>query len=364
MLGFGAINSLVILLSSYYTSKTDQALKEHQRIKILSETLRNSEKYNSAFIVSIFSEHISNAGGFVREISTALISVTSLALLSGYAIYLEPLYFLIAISILSVFLLPLRKTSAMIKKSGETLANEWKESNSILLTGIRNNFLLKIYGKIDDEIFLGSNSISNYSKHLKKFLFLSGLRNTLPNFAGLVAIILVLYIHVNQRTNDGFNILAFFYLFLRIGQNFGKLSQVIGNIKLCFPSTKELYEFNLKIHPDKTIQPSKPPLSKSEFKQIIEDKIHIELVDVGFSYTPQQPVLKNFNLQLTKGDRLFIQGESGSGKSTLLKIILGIESPSSGKSLLNGNSIDNILPLLSPYIGYCGPTHLFIIRLG
>lgn len=42
------------------------------------------------------------------------------------------------------------------------------------------------------------------------------------------------------------------------------------------------------------------------------------------------------NLELRKGDFLFIVGDSGAGKSTLLKLISGDEKPTEGSALLDG----------------------------
>ncbi|WP_438969966.1 lipoprotein-releasing ABC transporter ATP-binding protein LolD [Methylophaga sp.] len=50
-------------------------------------------------------------------------------------------------------------------------------------------------------------------------------------------------------------------------------------------------------------------------------------------------VLDNISLSVNKGDRLAIVGSSGSGKSTLLHIMGGLDSPTSGQVLINGQDI-------------------------
>ncbi|EKB48814.1 ABC transporter ATP-binding protein [Cecembia lonarensis] len=66
------------------------------------------------------------------------------------------------------------------------------------------------------------------------------------------------------------------------------------------------------------------------------------------SYDGEIPVLKDFSLQLEKGQVVSVIGESGSGKSTLLKIVAGLESRNTGEVFLNGARISNPKEQLIP----------------
>lgn len=50
-------------------------------------------------------------------------------------------------------------------------------------------------------------------------------------------------------------------------------------------------------------------------------------------------VLHGLQLEVKKGERIAILGESGSGKSTLLSLIAGLDSPSSGQVLIEGEDL-------------------------
>jgi len=52
------------------------------------------------------------------------------------------------------------------------------------------------------------------------------------------------------------------------------------------------------------------------------------------------PVLEGINFRAEGGELICILGRSGCGKSTLLKIAAGFISPSSGKVLLKGKSVE------------------------
>ncbi len=53
-------------------------------------------------------------------------------------------------------------------------------------------------------------------------------------------------------------------------------------------------------------------------------------------------VLKGINLQINSGECIVLKGVSGSGKTTLLSIIGGLDRPSSGKVLVEGESISKL----------------------
>lgn len=67
----------------------------------------------------------------------------------------------------------------------------------------------------------------------------------------------------------------------------------------------------------------------------------IEVRDLSFTYG-DEPVLENFNLKISPGEVLGIQGESGCGKSTLLKLIMRFWSADKGEIIIGGLPIENI----------------------
>ena len=53
-------------------------------------------------------------------------------------------------------------------------------------------------------------------------------------------------------------------------------------------------------------------------------------------------VLDDLNLEVPEGDFLALMGPSGSGKSTLLNLIGGLDTPSSGQIIINGEHLENM----------------------
>ena len=64
----------------------------------------------------------------------------------------------------------------------------------------------------------------------------------------------------------------------------------------------------------------------------------LELQNISFSVEGKE-ILKNINLTIDSAKFMVITGPNGSGKSTLAKVIAGIQAPSSGRILLDGEDI-------------------------
>ncbi|MGF1461003.1 MAG: cell division ATP-binding protein FtsE [Leptolyngbyaceae cyanobacterium] len=68
----------------------------------------------------------------------------------------------------------------------------------------------------------------------------------------------------------------------------------------------------------------------------------VTLQNVSKCYPKGHQALIDVNLQLHKGDFLFITGPSGAGKSTLLKLLYGQERPTTGEVVIEGTPISRL----------------------
>jgi Fe-S cluster assembly ATP-binding protein len=70
------------------------------------------------------------------------------------------------------------------------------------------------------------------------------------------------------------------------------------------------------------------------------EQISFTVADEGLGST--KDILRDINMTVDDSSFVVITGHNGSGKSTLAKIIMGIEQPTTGRIILNGEDITNL----------------------
>lgn len=63
-----------------------------------------------------------------------------------------------------------------------------------------------------------------------------------------------------------------------------------------------------------------------------------------------QPILRNIDLSVSKGEMVFITGPTGAGKSTLLKLLYAAELPDEGEVIVGDFNIGRIRPAEIPLL--------------
>lgn len=65
----------------------------------------------------------------------------------------------------------------------------------------------------------------------------------------------------------------------------------------------------------------------------------LELQNISYSYEKGKSILSNINAELEAGKLYAVLGSSGSGKTTLLSLLGGLDTPTKGEVLFNGENI-------------------------
>lgn len=62
----------------------------------------------------------------------------------------------------------------------------------------------------------------------------------------------------------------------------------------------------------------------------------VEIRDLAFSYRPEKPLIRDFNLSVKPGQRVAIVGPTGCGKTTFINLLMRFYDPQSGEIRLDG----------------------------
>lgn len=76
----------------------------------------------------------------------------------------------------------------------------------------------------------------------------------------------------------------------------------------------------------------------------------IKIIDVKKVYQSGVVALNNINLEIKKGEFVFLVGSTGSGKSTLIKLLYREEVPTSGKVLISNINVSELKESKVPYL--------------
>jgi len=81
---------------------------------------------------------------------------------------------------------------------------------------------------------------------------------------------------------------------------------------------------------------------RDRFERLKQRPVVLEVKDLSCQFdTPQGPIraLKDLNFKTFRREFVCVIGPSGCGKSTLIRILAGLETPSQGQVLLDGNEV-------------------------
>lgn len=120
---------------------------------------------------------------------------------------------------------------------------------------------------------------------------------------------------------------AFSFQFLQMGKY---IPELVG----CLANAKKIFDFL-----DEAREPQNWYTEKLQEVKCAEEEIVVEIDSITFSYDGQNNVLKEFTLDVRRGEFVAITGASGCGKTTLSKLLLGLYPLNGGTIKVNGLEI-------------------------
>ena len=114
---------------------------------------------------------------------------------------------------------------------------------------------------------------------------------------------------------------------------FNEISGVITELQNALACAGRVFE--LIEAPARSPEPECP-----EHPEVVEGAVEIR--DLKFSYTPEKPLIDDFDLSVTPGMKVAIVGPTGCGKTTFINLLMRFYDPQSGEICLDGVNTRNM----------------------
>ena len=186
---------------------------------------------------------------------------------------------------------------------------------------------------------------SDISKKLSragiKANILGGVMGPLMNVIGNLGYLLVAaiggYLAIKTAGTEGAITVGIIQAFLLYSKQFTRPINEIANqyaaIQTAIAGAERVFE----------ILEAEPETDKGEF-EISESNItgNLDFNNIVFSYVEGEPVLKDFDLKVSPGQKIAIVGKTGAGKTTVANLLTRFYELDSGEILLDGRNITDI----------------------
>lgn len=135
---------------------------------------------------------------------------------------------------------------------------------------------------------------------------------------------------------------SFSFQFLQIGKYIPELVGCLANAQNIFDFLDEVKEpanWYRENGDERIAETAQTETTAAQTTTGIQPANAVEIRSIRFSYTGEEDVLRDFSLEVKKGECITITGASGCGKTTLSKLLLGLYPLGEGDIRVNGMSM-------------------------
>ena len=294
------------------------------------------DNHNTGDILSRITNDIDNINNTLQN--NLIQIITSVVTFVGvFAIMLNES---VSLSLTSLSPFPVCFVIAMVilRFSKHYFRRQWKETGDVnghieeMFTGHR---IVKAFSHEEIAIAEFDELNNKLCESGRKAQFLSGLLSPLINFANNAGYVVICviggYLIVKKQATVG-DITVFMTYSKLLMQPITDLSNIANNLQSSLASAERVFDL---LEAEEEVEDVKKDL-------YLENGGSVEFKNVDFSYLPEKPLIKDFNLKVNKGDLVAIVGPTGAGKTTIVNLLMRFYEIQGGDILIDGISIKDI----------------------
>ena len=169
----------------------------------------------------------------------------------------------------------------------------------------------------------------------RKAIFISSLVNPTTRFVNALVYAAVCLVGAMTVISGGMTVgmlSAILSYATQYAKPFNEISGVIAELQNALVCAKRLFEL--------IDEPAEP--SDENLPELSGISGNVEAENIRFSYTEDKPLIRNFNLKVSPGQRVAIVGPTGCGKTTLINLLMRFYDVDSGRISVEGENIAEI----------------------
>ena len=238
---------------------------------------------------------------------------------------------LVALCSLPLTLLIVWLVSRNSQKQFVNYRYELGEINGKIEENYAGYLVIKLFNKqkdIEEDFGVTNNKLSTADRNSQ---FLSGLIFPTTNFINNLAYVGIAV--VGGIIQDTASMVSFFIFLNLFNRPFQQIGQIINVIQSVVASGERIYSL---LDEEEF---SKDPVAAFHDEEKIQGSFVFD--NVSFAYSPDKPLIDNFNLKVNQGDTIAIVGPTGAGKTTIVNLIMRFYEINGGHIYLDGIDTKN-----------------------
>ena len=307
----------------------DIRTKAFHRLENLPLKYVDSHQYGDV-VSRIVSDVDQFSDGLLMGLTQLFSGVITIIGTLAFMLYLNWIIALVVVIITPLSLFVARfiaqRTYTMFHKQSETRG----KLTSLIDEMIGNQKVVQAFGYEDDALNRFDKINETLGEFSLKATFFSSITNPATRFVNGVVYAGVGIVGAIAAVNGVLTVgrlTSFLSYANQYTKPFNEISGVITELQNALASAARVFE----------LMEEEPQVPDAEDAVVLADVDgNVEMDHVYFSYTPEQKLIENFNLNVKPGQRIAIVGPTGCGKSTVINLLMRFYEINSGKITLDG----------------------------
>lgn len=330
-LGYGIAQLLAGVLITNVVQSMMQDLRRDLEQKINRLPVSYFDRNKQGNIFSRMTNDVDAVSGALQQALIGIINaLLSIAIALGMMFYIHKVMALVALIMIpaSFFI------SKMIVTKSQTYFNNMQnalgEMNGYVQENMTGFGILKAYGR--EKQALEGFKEANHKLQYYGFraAFISGLMMPLVQLTAYLTYIVIAVLgsyYVIAGALVVGQLQAFIQYIWQISQPMGNITQLSGVLQSAAASAKRIFEI---------LDEEEEAISEAYLSLPEEVKGEVRFENVGFSYSPDKPLIENLNFTVKAGQTVAIVGPTGAGKTTIINLLMRFYEVNDGAIKIDG----------------------------